>query len=55
MTAEQLSIDLDRDDDLDQTPTPDRMRRSEMRDLRDQHARLVDLHTAVTIPTGSYL
>lgn len=57
VTAEQLSIDndLDRDDEHPEPPAPGRPSQAEMRDLRRQGARIVDLYTANTIPTGSYL
>lgn len=57
MTAADLSIDndLDRDDEDNTPPPPGRPGRDELRDLRRQGARVADLYTADTVPTGSYL
>ncbi|GAB2731607.1 hypothetical protein [Streptomyces bullii] len=60
MSVEQLALDCEPDwtDDYepsDRTPTRTDMRRAELADLRDQGARITQLRTAHTIPTGSYL
>jgi hypothetical protein len=60
VTGEQLALDCDPTwttdhQPSDRTPTPADLRRAELADLRDQHASVVGLYRAHTVPTGSYL